>query len=138
MAVFVNSTNYRIHFIGYRGDGLKFEQTDPDIYPYQARYINQDHYGDLDWYIVVAYEEGAQVPDKVGITTDGSSIGGTVSISIDGIGFGVSGTKGIVYSDGLAIVQTGPHDLWSVVENPDRKWGFIPGGNYSAETLNGW
>ena len=68
MAVFVNSTNYMIHFVGYRADGIKFGQSDPDIYPNNARYINQDHFGDTDWYIVVAYEQGASVPDRVALS----------------------------------------------------------------------
>jgi hypothetical protein len=138
MAVFVNSTNYVINFNGYRADGLKFNQSAPDIYPNNARYINQDNFGDTDWYIVVAYEQGANVPDEVGITQ--GSAGGGVSISIPDVGgFGVSWSGGITYSAGLAIVQTGPHDLWQVVENSDtRDWGFIPGGNYSDSTLSGW
>ena len=110
MAVFVNSTNYMIHFVGYRADGLKFEQLDPDIYPNNARYINQDHFGDTDWYIVVAYEQGASVPGEVGVTA--GTGGGGVSVGIAGNSFGVSWSGGIYYSLGLAIVQTGPHDLW--------------------------
>ena len=40
MAVFVNSTSYVIQFEGYRADGLKSEQYDPEIFPNNARYIN--------------------------------------------------------------------------------------------------
>jgi hypothetical protein len=140
MAVFVNATNYVIHFVGYRADGLKFGQWDPDIYPNNARYINQDHFGDTDWYIVVAYEQGASVPDRVGVTASSSGGGATIGVVVGGTGgtIGVSGSGGTLYSDGLAIVQTAPHDLWQVVEGPDRKWGFVPGGTYSDSTLSGW
>lgn len=138
MAVFVNSTNYVIHFNGYRADGLSFDQSAPDIYPNNARYINQDNFGDTDWYIVVAYELGASVPGEVGVTQGSGGGGATIGIPDFGT-FGVSWSGGISYSIGLAIVQTGPHDLWQVVENPDtRDWGFIQGGNYSDSTLSGW
>jgi hypothetical protein len=136
MAVFVNSTNYIIHFVGYRADGLKFEQFDPEIYPNNARYINQDHFGDTDYYTVVAYEQDASVPGEVGVTT--GTGGGGLSIGIAGNSFGVSWSGGITYSLGLAVVQAGPHDLWQVVEGSNRSWGFIPGGNYSDSTLSGW
>lgn len=138
MAVFVNSTNHVISFNGYRADGLNFNQSAPGIYPNNARYINQDNFGDTDWYIVVAYELGVSVPGEVGVTL--GSGGGGVSITIpDFGGVGVSWSGGIEYSTGLAVVQTGAHDLWQVVEDPEtRKWGFIPGGNYSDSTLSGW
>jgi len=146
MAVFVNSTNYMIHFVGYRADGVEFDQWSPDIYPHNARYINLDHFGDTDWYIVVAYEQGANVPGAVGVTS--SSSGGGASIGIGNgefsASFGASGSTTTFYSLGLAIVQTGPHDLWQVVEDSDpssgnyRKWAFTPGGDWSSSTLSGW
>lgn len=150
MAVFIDSTNYMIQFVGYRADGLQFDQWAPDIYPNNARYINQDHFGDTDYYYVIAFEQGATVPGRVNPASSsigggaGSTSGGA-SITIPDVGgFGVSYGGTIVYSLGLAIVETGPHDLWQVVEDSDpnsenyRKWAFTPGGNYYSSTLSGW
>jgi hypothetical protein len=92
MAVFVNSMRHTVHMVGYRADGLKFTQNDPDIAPGQARYVNQDHFGDNDWYIMIAYMQGASIPDRVGVTQ--ASQGGGVTIGIPDIGsIGVSGSN---------------------------------------------
>ncbi|MEQ8757487.1 MAG: hypothetical protein RID09_28720 [Coleofasciculus sp. G1-WW12-02] len=137
MAVFVNSTNYAIHFVGYRADGLKFEQNDPNIYPNNARFINQDHFGDTSWYIVVAYELGASIPDKVGL--DSSTSGGGLSVTIPGYGsIGASVSGATLYSNGLAVVKAGPHDLWEVREDSKGGWGFLKVSTYSKERLHGW
>jgi hypothetical protein len=80
MAVFVDATNYMIHFFGYRADGGEFDQWSPDIYPNNARYINQDNFGDTDYHYVIAFEQGANISGQVN-TASSAPGGGTGSIS---------------------------------------------------------
>jgi len=141
MAVFVNSMHHVVHMVGYRADGLKFDQKDPDIQPGQARYVNQDHFGDNDWYIMVAYMKDAEIPDRIGVTQSTSGGGGSLGLTIAGFGgsVGASGSGTTYYSDGLAIVKTRPHELWQVVEDSNNmKWAFLPGGEYTSNSLHGW
>lgn len=129
MAVFVNSTKHFMQIVGYRRDGLEFKQKSPDIPPGEARYINNDHYGDTSWYCVVAYQLGASIPDKIGVDSE------------EGVSFNVNGVNipsTTYFSNSLAAVDTQPDGLWQVKENHEGKWGFEPGGDFSPDTLHGW
>lgn len=147
MSVFVNSTKHVVHMVGYRADGLKFEQNDPDIEPGQARYVNQDHFGDMDWYIMVAYMKDANIPDRIGVTQATEGAGGSVQIGVTVAGnggtisAGGNETKTVYFSDGMGVVSSRPHQSWELVEEDHRgvgRWGFTKGGHYTAETLHGW
>jgi hypothetical protein len=129
MAVFVNSTKRFMTIIGYRKDGNKFKQDAPEIPPGEARYINNDHYGDTEWYVAVAYQLDATIPSKIGVDSEEG-----VSFNINGIN--VPSTT--YFSNSLAAVNTKADQLWQVKENDEGDWGFVSGGDYSSDTLHGW
>ena len=143
MAVFINSTKHVVQMVGYRADGLIFDQDAPEIAPGQARYINKEHFGDNDWYFVIAYMKDAVVPDRIGVTQAVSGGGAGLGVTISGSGgsISVSGTKTTYYSDGVAAVSTLPHSTWELVErNHGRidEWGFTHGGKFTKDMLHGW
>lgn len=144
MAIFLNSMTHghTVHMVGYRADGLKFEQNAPDIPKGKARYVNGDHYGDNDWYIVVAYMKDASIPDRIGVTQSTEGGGGAIGITVGGNGLTLNGagTRTVFYSDGLAAVKAEPHDAWMLIEHPDeKKWAFVPCDQPVArDALMGW
>ncbi|MEO1377859.1 MAG: hypothetical protein AAFW70_26990 [Cyanobacteria bacterium J06635_10] len=143
MAVFINQTPRKVQFVGYRADGLKFDQHDPSIYPGYARYINRDHYGDYPIYIVVAYMSGANVPDRLNIKQSNNNRAGAgleyKNIFIDNLGLkldvGMNSTT--YYSTGLAVTKTRFDSVWTLSEKRN-KWCFKPGGKFTNKMLCGW
>jgi hypothetical protein len=97
MAVFVNSMKHVVHMVGYRADGLKFKQKEADIEPGQARYVNQDHFGDNDWFIMVAYMKDAKIPKRIGVTQSTKGGGAGVGITIGGYGGTINASAPLLF-----------------------------------------
>ncbi|MEM9808995.1 MAG: hypothetical protein AAF959_27385 [Cyanobacteria bacterium P01_D01_bin.56] len=145
MAVIINDTPRKVRIVGYRMDGLRFHQWDPEIYPKSARYINSDNYGDSKKYLVVAYHAGSNPPPKLGVGSAAQGLeSGVITLNIPGIqpGISVSKSNTFFYSENVASAEVKPHDLWKLVEDRHGRFGLEkcrPGTcSYNRKKLRGW
>ena len=98
-AIFKNELQHVLQIVPYRADGLRAETNSPDIPPGKTRLVNNDHIGDADFYLVLAFMRDAVVPDRVGITQYQTSGGGSFGIGVEGLfGIELGGEGGNTYS----------------------------------------
>lgn len=76
----------------YRADGLAAKSYSPEIGPGEWRLINNDHIGDADYFFILAFMKGSDVPEKIGVSQSVWSKSGSIGFSLGGGGgsFGLS------------------------------------------------
>ncbi len=130
-AVFKNELDHSILLVPFRADGLLVDTNNPVIAPGEYRLINNDHIGDAEFYIVLAFMAGAEIPPRVGVTqgvegvTVGVGLGGGGSAGGEGgsasiaLTVGVTKTAGFSSTMAAGLVQLTKNSQRNRYENSD-------------------
>ena len=140
MAVVANQTGHVIRFEAYDANKQRMDQSDPPIQSGQARYVNQDHLGSADYFIMLAFYETEKfdAPPGVGIIQGVSGGGGGISIA--GWGVSASATVTEAFSQPVGAAKVLRHAEWTLRQpgGPGTALIFEPGGNAKNSDLHGW
>ncbi len=98
--VIKNETDHRAVLVPYRPDGGRIKSYTPSIGPKEMRLINNDHLPDADFYFVLAYLDGANIPEFVDVKSATHSWSFAFGLSGSGSVGGTGGGGGISFGGG--------------------------------------